>query len=205
MIDFPNLNYVQKFKGNNFIFIAVSMPIKHYFVTNRESNVTYLYFPSLTNKAAYEKLVYIPDKFETMTQSEVFKYKRRTVFKFLMWGIFNRNQIEDPSDTRIVISRFIDINSYIMMVLLAAMTLNRFSKRIDMPFMQLMFEDRFIKLSHIRMASMLALSGFGINESINHVCDQTYLYDIMLKYKEKFIPNTLYSSNCEELLKYAAQ
>lgn len=179
------------------------MSIKHYFVTDRESNVTYLYYPSLSSPTARERFVYIPEKFETMTQQEIQTYKRKTIFKFLVWGMMNRNEITDVSDNRTVISRFIDINSYVMMVLLAAMTMNRFFKRLDVPFIQLMMEDRVIKLSHIRVASVLGLAGFGIKESINNICSQTYLFDIMLRYKEKFIPNTLYSANCEELLKYS--
>ena len=179
------------------------MPIKHYFVTNRESHTTYLYFPSLTSKAGYEKLVYIPEKFETMTQNEIQKYKKSTVLKFIIWGMFNRKEIEDVADSRVVISRFIDLNSYIMMVLLATMTFNRFCKRIDVPFLQLMFEDKRIRLSHIRIGSVLALTAFGTRASINQVCSQTYLFDTMLRYKEKFIPDTLYSQNCESLIKYS--
>jgi len=177
--------------------------IKHYFVTNRESRITYLYFPSLAQKSGYEKFVYIPEKFETMTQREIHNYKRNKVLSFILWGIRNRNEINDLSDKRIVISRFIDINSYIMVVLLAALTLNRFFKRVDVPFLQLMFEDKAVKLSHIRVASLLGFAGIGVKESVNHVCNQSYLFDIMLKYKEQFIPNTLYSSNCEDLIKYS--
>lgn len=181
------------------------MSIKHHFVTNRESNITYLYFPSLGNKVGYEKFVYIPDTFETMTQKEIQKYKKNTVLKFILWSLFNRSQIDDVADSRVVLSRFIDINSYIMMVLLAAMTFNRFCKRLDMPFIQLMMEDKAVKLSHIRVATLLGFTGLGVRESINHVSSQPYLFDIMLKYKERYIPNTLYSSNCEELIKYSTR
>jgi len=180
------------------------MAFKHYFITNRDSNITYLYFPTLGSKFGYERFVYIPEKFETMTQKEIQTYKKNTVFKFILWTLLNHNEIQDPSDSRAILSRFIDINSYIMMVLIAGLAFNRFFKRVDLPFLQMMLQEKIIKPSYLRVGGIATLSGLGVVESVNHVCSQAYLFDMMLKYKERFIPNTLYSSNCEDLIKYSS-
>ena len=102
------------------------------------------------------------------------------MLKFIFWSILNGDRIGDPSDSRILISRFIDCTSYVAIILFTGYVFTRFCKRIDLPFMQLMFEEKPIKPAQIRIGSIIGLTGLGVVNSLNGIASQTYLFDLML-------------------------
>ena len=175
---------------------------KYFFLTNRENNITYFYIPSteISNKN-FDRYVYYPEIFETMTQKEIQSYKRKSNLKFLVWAFRNQKKIEDQTDLRIALSRFFDLNTYFTLSLIGSFTLNKFIKRIDIPFVQMLIEERF---SYSRLVNILTLglTALGFYQSYVHITGQHYLFDLALKYKEKFIPGELYSDNCENIVKF---
>lgn len=56
----------------------------------------------------------------------MFKFKKFFNLRFIIWALFNKNKFREMNDYRIVLSRFIDINSNIMMIMLGSIMLNRF-------------------------------------------------------------------------------
>lgn len=181
-----------------------------YFVTNRESNITYLYRPrkpldpqALFHSASdqIDKFVYYPKKFETMTGAEISKYRKKFTMRFLWWGLRNRDKIIDRSDKQIVLSRIFDINTYVASSIFLSYMAFRVLRRIEAPFLTLVFQDYGFNLNRVRAGGTLLIGGLMTYAAVKHISNMTYLFDIGLKYKEEFAPGELVSENCESFLK----
>lgn len=177
------------------------MSNKFFFLTNRETNVTSLCIPKPNDPLHCDKYVYYPDKFETMSQAKIRSFQTNYVLKFIFWSMFNRSKITDEGDKRILISRFIDINSYTMGVIFTGLTVNRLLSRVDVPFLQMLLEDFGIPSSALRKGLVLGASAFALYTLTRQIGEHTYLYDIALKYKEAYKPNYLVSSNIEKVFR----
>jgi len=175
---------------------------KYFFLTNRESNITHLCIPNTQlGDKHFTKYVYYPDKYETMTQNEIHTFQRRTVMRFMLWTLRNKDKFQDKAEMRTALSRFTDLNTNFMIAFAGSFVLSRFMKKWDLPFAQMFLEERGFSYSRLVNIFTLCVAAFGVYKSYRNIAGQSYMYDIALKYKDEFIPGVLNSSNCEDVVK----
>ena len=89
--------------------------------------------------------------------------------RFLFWSIFNKQNFNDYDDYRIVASRCIDINTNLMMSVFAGYFTNRFLKKLDAPFLELLLEDKIITFNGFKKLFVLGITSYAVYYSINSI------------------------------------
>lgn len=153
--------------------------------------------------AQYEKFVYFPTLFEKMRPSQVAQYRKRFVWRFLLWARkpANREKIGSNriEDLQIVNSRWTDIMGSCAGGIIGGMFFNRFIYKMNIPLVNFLLEGQDPRmLAWIRKGSVSLLSGVVVYSTVQSILKMGYLFDLALRYKEEFAHGELVSPNCEE-------
>ena len=89
--------------------------------------------------------------------------------RFLFWSIFNKQKFNDYDDYRIVASRCIDINTNLMMSVFTGYFTNRFLKKLDAPFLELLLEDKIITFNGFKKLFVIGITSYAVYYSINSI------------------------------------
>ena len=136
-----------------------------------------------------------------MSGHQIQKYKERFTFRFLYWGIFNKQKFANPIDYRIVACRIFDVNFEILSCVVMGICLNKFFSYLKTPFLDLAFEGKKISAMGIKRIGVVGVVGYGAYRSVKSLVQTPYLFDIAMKYKEDFAKDELISPNCEAIFK----
>ena len=151
----------------------------------------------------FEKFVYFPTVFEEMRPSQMARFRRQFVWRFLWW-VKNPSKREsllkgNKEDQQIVTSRWVDIMSCAAVGIFGGILLNSLISKMQIPALDLFLEDRgFTSSAIVRRGSIFLLSAWIIKGSVQQILDSIYLWDLSLKYKEDFAKGELVSPNCEK-------
>lgn len=170
-----------------------------FFLTSRSSNQMYFY--SLNENNQYERHMYYPVLFEKMTGSQINKYQRKFIMRFFIWGLIHQKDIKNPVDKRIMLSRVFDFNGGMVLSIFMGITLNKVANNIKSPFLEMMLEDTKFPIKRFKFTICGMITVAMMYYTFQKFFNQTYLYDMALKYKENFAKDELFSPNCEHLFK----
>lgn len=115
-------------------------------MTDRDTKYSYL----VDNRGSKSnKHLYYPDQFETMTSKEIRSYKWKLVYRFMWWGMFNKEQMT-TTDKNICYSKIIDFGLTLATGLFFGSFFRRILFRIEFPFMEMalqrsIFSPRWVK------------------------------------------------------------
>lgn len=112
------------------------------YVTNTETYLIHKY--ELKNGTYIKSGVHIPQEFETMTIKQQKSYRQKKAFNFLIWSVFHKDKFHSPIDHRVMMCRFLDLNTNIFGSLLSAYLMKRFLLQLQSPFIDFYFEDKLV-------------------------------------------------------------
>ena len=174
------------------------IPEKSFFLTYPRSSHTQYFCTFNESLNSYDKYIYFPTKFETLSQNQIHRYRQNFVRRFLFWSLRNQSKLTlAPEDRRIVFCRAFDLNSQILSFVLVGVCLNKLFSYIKAPFLDLMLEGTGISTLAIKRLVAIGIVGYGSYKAIKNISDSNYLFDLAMKYKEEFAPKELLSPNCE--------
>ena len=171
-------------------------PEKCFFLTSKSSKNLYLCLlkdQSLT----YDRFLYYPTLFETMSGHQIHNFKRKFTAKFLYWSLLNRKKMANPVDSRILACRIFDANFEILSCVIAGICLNKFFGYFKTPFLDLLFEGTKFSVLQIKKYGVFGIVGYGVYRSVRNLVENPYLFDLAMKYKEDFAGGMMISPNCE--------
>jgi hypothetical protein len=201
----------------------IPTPLKtHFFTTNREFGLTYLYVLDAaktlkvqddhertknTSKTAYWELdpiklknysryIYYPTKFETLSRKEIDSFRKNLNYRFYKHYYLNSKEISD------IDRKYLSNKSTSLawsMFLSAGMVLftNNMLQKIEIPFNQLNVFEKFATKG-TRRVTMGLLAGYLFYNNYSSFLEDNYMYDMSLVYKNQFCgEKELVSPNCE--------
>ena len=83
--------------------------------------------------------------------------------------VWDNEKFNDYDDYRIVASRCIDINTNLMMSVFAGNFTNRFLKKLDAPFLELLLEDKIITFNGFKKLFVIGITSYAVYYSINSI------------------------------------
>ena len=101
-------------------------------------------------------------------------------------------------DLQIVNSRWVDLTSYILVAGIGGTFLNKFTKKLDIPFFSFLLEEKSFNYGTFLRRGIIGtgIVAFLIN-STHSIVSLPFMWDLALKYKEDFAQGELVSPNCE--------
>ena len=124
------------------------------FVTDKEYNQTFFYVvedhKEKDKNKRFKKYVYLPQLFEKKSNQYIKNYQKWLSTKFIFWTLFNKDKFHVVDDYRTILSRFIDINTSLMLVMFGSFVSYRFLRRLEAPFLELMLEDKFLNFKQLK-------------------------------------------------------
>jgi len=175
-------------------------PEKCFFLTSPRSSHTQYLCSFNESLNSYDKFLYFPKRFETLSHIQIHRYRQNFVLRFLFWGLQNQSKlICSPEDRRILFCRAFDLNSQILSFVVVGICVSKILNNIKTPFLDLMLQGTGISSLAMKRMVALGIVGCGIYKTIKNVAESTYLFDLAMKYKEEFAGKELLSQNCEEI------
>lgn len=185
----------------------------HFFLSNKENGLTDLYVYNtaqnkeiLANHQAqaqgdsksyfqldpvklknYDRHVYYPKKFETLSMIEIEEYKKSVNWRFYKYYYTNRNDIlkDDYKTIGIKLKSF-----YVGLTQTAglAYSSNALFQKIDVPFFSESSILSKIQTNKLRYASVFQISAKVFHLNYSGLLRDNYIYDIALGYKQNIQP-----------------
>lgn len=153
-----------------------------------------------SDEVVYKSKIFYPTHWEKMNSKQIEKERRQRARNFFFWGLGNRGLLaqRDVTDARFIQNRLSETVTYSAVTGFLGIFLNRFMRSLDPPVFDLwIFRSPKFQPRHLRLGIVCCMVLSLFYKLHNDIVSSDTLFDISLRYMDKFEPESMISPNLQ--------